>query len=495
MTRLFFTSDVCKSITLFIVIYIIVSILGSVFNITIVPSPKTLAHNVPNPRTISASLATGISNIFMSKTPANTTNTAAVMTPIELDAHLRNMRTRWKIENNFRVNSDGTTNYALDHFYQSLYETKKNSARHQTRIVHFGDSMIFGDNITYKIRRRFHTDFGDAGHGYVLLEKPTPNYYFIDVYHASGGEWDIDRITSRHLDNHHLSLSGFAYSPIMDHNTTWVEIGTKGKGKYNTTAGQFDIFYLAQPNGGTIEIMLNNDPTTIQHFSSQSPVTNLGVYTVTVPDGPNLLRITPENQHPVRLFDVLMKRHQSGVLYSTIAYLGASVFNFYLFDKQTWKQQLSALDPDLFIIQLGTNDSEYTNVTKQRYKNHLLGIITRIHRAAPNTAILFVSPLDRAHTVSNTITSIDTVAVIVEAQQEVARQTGTAFLNLYELFGGKGSARALHESSPRLITDDYTHPTTAGMRMIADYIYTGIIDGFNDYCIAHHLLKTPEDAP
>src|SRR5687768_12510988 len=61
---------------------------------------------------------------------------------------------------------------ALDPFYSSL---ARSDARHEgaiTRITHYGDSPITNDGITSTVRRLLQNRFGDAGHGFILIDRP-----------------------------------------------------------------------------------------------------------------------------------------------------------------------------------------------------------------------------------------------------------------------------------------------------------------------------------
>src|SRR5579863_8338764 len=65
---------------------------------------------------------------------------------------------------------------ALDHFYQALRRTEKGEPGAVTRIVHYGDSPTTADLITGDTRRLLQKQFGDAGHGFILIAKPW-NWY------------------------------------------------------------------------------------------------------------------------------------------------------------------------------------------------------------------------------------------------------------------------------------------------------------------------------
>src|SRR5215831_14974169 len=84
--------------------------------------------------------------------------------------------------------------HALDPFYASLARTEARQAGAITRITHYGDSPITNDGITAPVRRLLQTRFGDAGHGFILLDRPWAWYGHQNISFAPGGGWANDSI-------------------------------------------------------------------------------------------------------------------------------------------------------------------------------------------------------------------------------------------------------------------------------------------------------------
>src|SRR5689334_7529902 len=77
--------------------------------------------------------------------------------------------------------------HALDSFYASLARTDTKQPGAITRITHYGDSPITNDGITAPVRRLLQTRFGDAGHGFILLDRPWAWYGHQNISFAPGG--------------------------------------------------------------------------------------------------------------------------------------------------------------------------------------------------------------------------------------------------------------------------------------------------------------------
>ena len=76
---------------------------------------------------------------------------------------------------------EDATGHALDSFYATLARTRGREPGAITRILHYGDSVITSDYVSGTMRRRFQAEFGDAGHGFILVANPWEWYFHNDV--------------------------------------------------------------------------------------------------------------------------------------------------------------------------------------------------------------------------------------------------------------------------------------------------------------------------
>ncbi len=59
------------------------------------------------------------------------------------------------------------------------------------------------------------------------------------------------------------------------------------------------------------------------------------------------------------------------------------------------------------------------------------------------------------------------IPILVNAQSDMAKTTGSAFWNLFEAMGGLDSMKSFVHASPPLASKDYTHFNAAGASKIA----------------------------
>ena len=76
-------------------------------------------------------------------------------------------------------------------FYEALARTQAKQPGAITRVLHYGDSPVTADSITADARAMLQAQYGDAGHGFVLLAKPWAWYMHRGVDIAASG-WIIE---------------------------------------------------------------------------------------------------------------------------------------------------------------------------------------------------------------------------------------------------------------------------------------------------------------
>ena len=184
------------------------------------------------------------------------------------------------------------------------------------------------------------------------------------------------------------------------------------------------------------------------------------------------------------MFGAVLENDGPGVVYDSLgvngAYAGllARVMN-----EPHWAEQLRHRQPDLLILNYGTNESEYASDDQMaRYERDLREVVRRVHAALPTVSILIVSPMDRGkHAAGGRVTTLDSIPKIVEMQHRVARDTGCGFLNLFAAMGGEGTMARWHEGRHHLVGGDLTHPTADGAITVGVLIYHAIVEGYADY--------------
>lgn len=374
------------------------------------------------------------------------------------------------------------TGKALDAFYASLAKTKAKQPGAVTRIMHYGDSVITSDYVSGTMRRKMQAEFGDAGHGFLLVANPWEWYFHNDVAHGAAEGWSSSRITGPTAKDGMYGVGGvtFTGSPGA---SAW--FATAERGNYGKKVSRFDIYYLETPNGGEVEVKVG---TTTERFSTKGPAEGKSddkvsrVRSYSVEDGEAKLTLRTTAGNP-RLFGVAMERDEPGVVYDALGANGARAELWGGMNAAHWGEQMALRKPALVVLQYGTNESEAPGLPND-YEKTLGAVVEKIKAAAPNASILIASPLDRAeNSESSGMRTKPIIKRLVNAQKNVAKEHGVAFWNTFEAMGGEGSMAKWFKNG--LGGGDLTHPTPAGAEVIGKLFYESLSTGFEAWLSAH----------
>ena len=358
----------------------------------------------------------------------------------------------------------------LDHFYGSLWRTEKKERGAVTRIVHYGDSPTTADLITGDVRAILQSRYGDAGHGFVLIDRPWAWYQHTGV-RLSGSGWEMSRATSYESHDGLFGLGGVSF--------------TGGGGASSqvvfTSPGHthFEVWYLKQPGGGWLSVM--GDGRHLGTLDTSADRKTPGFAGLLAAVGVRTLELRVERP-PVRVFGVIGEKPGPGVVYDTLGLNGASIHVLaQLMNADHWAAELRQRHPDLVIVNYGTNEADFGAFLDKGYEKELREAIRRVRAALPETSILLMSPMDRGTHSGGEIVTMPAIPKLVDIQRRVARDTGCGFFDTYHAMGGEGTMARWYNGQPRLVSADLIHPVPAGGKMIATVFARELGAGLNRY--------------
>jgi lysophospholipase L1-like esterase len=366
-------------------------------------------------------------------------------------------------------------NGGLDHFYAALWRTERGAPLAITRIVHYGDSPTTADLITGDARQLLQKRFGDAGHGFTLIGKPWAWYGHRGVELSSHG-WQMDPGTRWDMRNGLFGLGGVVFS------------GRTGAYSRVTlrdpNQSRLEVWFLRQPDGGSISISSGDRP--IGSISTDAPARAAGFARFELPPGTGTLDFTAEGS--VRLFGITLEKRRTGVVYDSLGLNGASVsVPALIFNESHWAEQLRHRNPDLLVLNYGTNESGFPGFLTSGYEQELREAIRRVRAALPDASILVMSPMDRGQNNGGEIETLPTIPRIVNIQRRIAAELHCGFFNTFEAMGGAGTMARWYASQPQLVSADFIHPTPAGARIVATAFVRELTSGLNRYKL-HQVL-------
>jgi hypothetical protein len=195
------------------------------------------------------------------------------------------------------------SNYGLDHFLEALWRTEGHAG--VTRVVHYGDSPTTADLITGDVRSLLQKRFGDSGHGFILVAKPWAWYQHKDV-ELSGSGWQSSAASHFEAKDGMFGLGGVSFTGTAKARSHIVfETGAAGTGSVTTSHSHFEVWYLRQPDGGTMA--LSADGKALGIIETAGDAKEPGFASFDVPGGASELELHVE-QGRVRVFGVTAEK-------------------------------------------------------------------------------------------------------------------------------------------------------------------------------------------
>ena len=358
----------------------------------------------------------------------------------------------------------------LAHFYNALERTERGTAGAVTRIVHYGDSPTTADMITGDVRQMLQQRFGDAGHGFSLVTKPWAWYEHRDVG-LRGTGWTITPASQAGKNDGLFGLGGVSFQSSGEASA---RLALRDTG--HTSA---EVWFLKEPGGGSFTLLADGSPVGTANTGGERAA---GFARFSLPAaGARTLEI--HTAGPVRLFGITLEKPGPGISYDSLGMNGAHVALLaHIFNERHWAEQLQHRQPDLLILNYGTNESGFASFVDGTYEKELRAVVKRLRMALPGVSLLLMSPMDRAERAAGgEIVTLPTIPKLVGIQQRVARESGCAFFNTYEAMGGSGTMAQWYETEPRMVSADFIHPSPAGARLVGGLLYQALCDGFTKY--------------
>ena len=363
---------------------------------------------------------------------------------------------------------------AMSAFYAALWRTERGQEPNVTHVVHYGDSPTTADLITGDVRALLQQRFGDAGPGFTLIAKPWAWYQHQGVQ-ISGDGWQMD--AASHFVSHDglFGLGGVSF--------------TAGEGSHDLIAykdgpANFEIWYLAHPGAGSFEVLADGQSLGQVDTASEAQEAGFARLHAAAPMRELEIRV----QHgSVRLFGVAAEKPGPGLVYDSLGMNGASITVLSrIFNREFWTQELRHREPNLIIINYGTNEADFAAFVDGPYEKEVREAVKRVQAAVPEASLLLMSPMDRGQrTGLDEIRTMPTIPKIVEIQRRVAADTGCAFFNTFEAMGGEGTMARWYQGERRLVSADLIHPVPAGGRIVANAFVKELMLGYNRFKLRH----------
>ena len=350
---------------------------------------------------------------------------------------------------------------AIKHFQESLNQTGKL----KVSIMHMGDSHIQSEIPTGVARQLLQQKYGDGGRGLVFPYSAAKTYSSIHYSSKHEGSWQYAK-TLKVPPSIPLGIMGMSVKTEDSTASLTYTFNSKFPSTYKTLKIYCNIDSLSYD----INIETDGMVYPVEINAARLPK-NLPYVLVNVQSLSNVITLkcikTAKSQKEFLFYGLeISSNEDKGIVYHS-AGVGGSRFKG-LLHIEKFNSHLKTINPDLVILDLGTNDFLYDDSIKSNLRAEIVEIITNVRVATPLASVLLCSTQDLYYKQKN-IESCEKFSTML---QGIAKELDCA---LWDWFWISGGPKVLKNwQAEGLARTDLIHLTNSGYKVKGKLLYDGI---------------------
>jgi hypothetical protein len=138
-------------------------------------------------------------------------------------------------------------------------------------------------------------------------------------------------------------------------------------------------------------------------------------------------------------------------------------------------KEFNGLRPyDLIILEYGLNAFSAEG-NYNWYKKQMIAVVNRIKSSFPEAQIILMGMSDKGEMKEGEVVTCERLPEFIEAQREIASETGICFWNTFQAMGGEGTMARWAEGEHPLAAKDFTHIGIGAGRFIAKKLVASML--------------------
>lgn len=355
-----------------------------------------------------------------------------------------------------------------DEYFDDLYQKLDSIilyGKGKINIVHIGGSHIQADIYTHQIRKRLQSIQHDMNGGRGLIfpfrmaKTNNPSNYRVNYT----GDWQYAKNTQTKRTEP-LGLSGIAVSTSDNKASIKINPNTDTDVDYSFT--KIRVFHSQTHYQLSINI---NDSLYTGLYDS-----TLGLTQFCLPESREFkleLRASDTINETISLYGFSLDNDNPGIIYTAIGVNGARLSSY--LKCEYYSQHINALNPDLVIFSIGTNDGNTRYFDAEKYKAEYDQLIEITKVSAPNTHIMITVPNDcyyyKRYVNTNT-------AIIQKQIINLAQEKNYAVWDFYAIMGGLNSSMQWYNYG--IMRYDRIHFSKEGYLLKGDLFVAALLRGW-----------------
>ena len=350
---------------------------------------------------------------------------------------------------------------AIERFFQAW--TAADSSR--VSILHLGDSHIQPDIFPGVLRKRFQELLGPGGRGLMFPFSTAKTYSSVAYASSHQGAWTASR-SIEPLPKYTLGVCGATCRTNDSTASFSIRFSEPIPAHYNALR----IFCKKSPFSYSIWISTDEGEELYRadiegDLSPYIEINNL-------PPLQNGFSIRVEKTSPIQeefeFYGMSLESSLPGGVVIHSAGIGGARYNAPLYQK-LFLNHLPVLDPDLVILDYGTNDYLYDDQIKPELEHEIVQIISNIRAVAPNTCILLTTTQDMMRK-GRKLQSGERFSDLI---RNIARAQNCAFYDWFWISGGNNSINKWVGSG--LAQQDMIHLTKKGYTLKGELLFDAFL--------------------
>ncbi len=340
---------------------------------------------------------------------------------------------------------------ALDTFY-----TRWNaSGEKKISMIHLGDSHLQSDIFPGRLRKSLHTIHGDGGRGIMVAFSTAKTYGSTELRTTFTGEW----LTARSISLYPkipLGVSGMT-SKTLDSNSSLTFTFVN-----DVPANYSKLKIFCKKDSASFDLIVDCGGKLIPVVVDSSATDSLPYYVVDLPPFKNEIIIrfkrNSKKETSFTFYGMSLETPEDkGALYHNCG-IGGAMYESILI-QTLFSEQMTALNPNVVIIDFGTNDYLYDDSIKSNEEEKIVKVIRKVRAAAPNASIILTSTMDMYYK-GDHVQSGEAFSDII---RKVAKAENCGFFDWYWVAGGWDVLPKFKED--QLCNPDGVHMSPRGYRM------------------------------
>jgi len=331
-------------------------------------------------------------------------------------------------------------------------------------IFHFGDSHIQGEYPTSYTRNYLQNDYGDGGRGMIFNYSAAKTYSSTNYATHKKGNWTYAK--------------SFKLPPQLPLGVTGMTVETVEKNaeldfsfKQPIPEDDYKIMVFFENGGHTSGFNLLIDTTLYTFTNQQLDSLNQNFVEIRYVGSINeiMLKVTSDkNASPYfRFYGIDIEKFENkGVVYHSLGVGAAQMRSVLYLDKLA--EQATLLNPDVALVDFGTNDILYYDEMETNLSNTIIQVINKLRDINPEMIIILTSTQDLFRR-GRYITAGPKFRDLTDS---LAHAEKTMYWNWYDLSGGFHSIRDWQNAG--YAQPDCVHLTVKGYAAKGSLLYSSI---------------------